>query len=138
MAFSQSSSSLAASPNITPLIDVLLVLLIIFMVIVPMAPTGLSASVPQPPDRAALATIPPLVLEVLPAIGGGVSYRIGQQTLDRAGLLRSLQRASARSARPEMFIAGDERLVYQQIADAVAAAHGSGFHVVGLMHLEQP
>jgi biopolymer transport protein TolR len=49
MAFSAGSSSLPSSEiNVTPLIDVLLVLLIIFMVIVPVTPRGLTSQIPKP------------------------------------------------------------------------------------------
>ena len=99
-----------ADPNVTPLIDVLLVLLIIFMVIVPVTPKGLAVLVPQPPQHAA-ATDNPIVLEVL-RMPSGAAYRINGTTMGggvagQARLAAELNRIYSTRADKVLFVEGD-------------------------------
>ena len=70
--------SMASEINVTPMIDVLLVLLIIFMVIVPAVPRGEAAQVPHPSLRGGSAT-DAVVLEVLKGADNVIKFRINQQ-----------------------------------------------------------
>src|ERR1700735_378069 len=98
--------------NVTPMIDILLVLLIIFMVIVPVAPRGLEALVPQPPKNPQQQ--PPnndrtIVVQVLcnsPACGGSPLYKINETDVNHSELLAKLQEIYANRAERVMFIKG--------------------------------
>ena len=72
------SKSMQSEINVTPMIDVLLVLLIIFMVIVPIAPRGEAASVPQP-SKQGVQPGDPVVLEILKGGHDAARFRINQQ-----------------------------------------------------------
>jgi biopolymer transport protein TolR len=119
--------------NMTPMIDVLLVLLIIFMVVQQGLQRGVSVQVPPPPDQNQVAQQLPdqdqIVLEVKP----GPLFAINQQPVDAANLESRLREVFATRNRKVVFIKGEENLKYGDIIQAVDASRGAGITIVGLV-----
>ena len=128
-----SAKALQADPNVTPLIDVLLVLLIIFMVIVPIAPRGLTAMLPQPPKSGQKASPDAVVVEVL-AGAHGATYRINQQPVATEPQLASeLNRIYAARADKALFVKGDPGLDFASVAEVIDAGRAAGADHVAIL-----
>ncbi|HEU4884232.1 MAG TPA: biopolymer transporter ExbD [Longimicrobium sp.] len=116
--------------NMTPMIDVLLVLLIIFMVMQQGLQRGLSVQVPPPPDgRPILAQTTNLVLELEP----GGRYLLNRQPVARERLAQELGAVFAPRTRKVLFVRGAETLPYGELIAAVDASRQAGVQVVGLV-----
>lgn len=118
--------------NVTPMIDVLLVLLIIFMLIVPLVPKGLASSVPQPAKSGTTQT-GAVVLELTKSSGGGAGYRINQQAVAREDLQSKVAEIFASRARREMFVKADGGLAFTKVAEAIDTVRSAGVEHVGLL-----
>jgi biopolymer transport protein ExbD len=125
-----------ADINVTPMIDILLVLLIIFMVIVPVTPKGLDALVPQPPKDP--QKTPPqndrtIVVQVLYRPGAQPTYKINETDVQRSELLPRLTEIYANRAERVMFVRGDDDLNFAYIADVIDIGRAANVDHIGLM-----
>jgi biopolymer transport protein ExbD len=116
----------------TPMIDVLLVLIIIFMVITPLVPKGLEALVPQPPPPGAQPNASD-VRTVVITIDKDHNFAINNTPTKEADLGASLYDIFKTRAERVVFVKGDDDLEFKWVADAIDIAHGAGIDKVGLM-----
>jgi len=121
-----------ADINMTPMIDVLLVLIIIFMVITPLTPHGLEALVPQPPPPNSKPNQSDLRTVVI-VIEKDKSMKINQDPVEVANLGSRLEEIFKTRAERVVFVKGDPDLEFASVAQAIDIAHGAGIDKVGLM-----
>lgn len=122
--------------NITPMIDILLVLLIIFMVIVPVTPHGLETLVPQPPknktqDQPNDRTIVVQVLSNGPS--APPAYKINEQAFNKSDIEPKLQEIFATRQEKVMFVKGDKDLDFNKVAEVIDFGHAAGVDNIGII-----
>lgn len=118
--------------NMTPMIDVLLVLIIIFMVITPLTPKGLEALVPQPPPPNSKPN-PADDRTVVVSINKDHSMEINTEPIAENLLQKRLEDIFKTRAERIMFVKGDPDIEYRYVAEVIDIAHGAGVDKVGLM-----
>ena len=121
-----------ADINMTPMIDVLLVLIIIFMVITPLTPKGLETLVPQPAPPGQQQTQADTRTVVI-QINKDRTILINAEPTDEARLGQRLEEIFKTRAERVVFVKGDPDLEFQSVARAIDIAKGAGIDKVGLM-----
>lgn len=131
-----SSGGAMGDINVTPMIDILLVLLIIFMVIVPVTPKGLDALVPQPPKDKKQQQQPndrTIVVQVLYRPGQAPAYKINETDVTHAELMPKLTDIYQNRAERVMFVKGDDDVDWRYIADVIDIGRSANVDHIGLM-----
>ena len=136
MAFSSGGSGgLTNEINVTPMIDVLLVLLIIFMAAIPTMRKTIDVQLPDPTPSLAPANAQSnqIVLEV-----NNDGYSINSEKVDEANLGRRLKEIY--DPRPEkiIFVKGDPKVKYEKVVHAMDVSRGAGVKVIGVPPKDTP
>jgi len=137
MAYKPQAGPQMATPNVIPMADIMLVLLIIFMVITPLTPKGLDALVPQPPPPNQKQVNTPdrtIVVQVIDRGAGqtpGLKINGEDATWDNLqGRLTDIFKTRAEKV---MFVKGDNPIPFADVATVIDIAHASGVDKVGLI-----
>jgi biopolymer transport protein ExbD len=115
--------------NMTPLVDVMLVLLIVFIITVPVMQNAVKVDLPRATSTPQDAKPETIRLSV-DAQG---QYFWNEQPITDAELVPRLQQAAARNPQPELHLRGDRNARYERVAQALAAAQRSGVHKIGFV-----
>jgi biopolymer transport protein TolR len=120
-----------AEINVTPMIDVLLVLIIIFMVITPLKQVGLNTLVPQTPAPGQQPAAP--ANDIVVTVHRDNTVSLNQELLPAAELEQRLRRLFKGRPTQVIFVRGDKDLEFRPVAEAIDMARGAGVYRIALM-----
>lgn len=127
MAFLVGASAEQSEINVTPLIDVLLVLLILFMVIVPVTPRGLDSQVPQMARSASAAALGPVSLRILAGVRPAtVRYELEGEAVEPARLGEALGARLRIRADRSVYVSAGPEVSFGVVAETVSVASAAG------------
>src|SRR3569833_2865957 len=136
MTTSGTGGGVASQPNVTPMIDVMLVLLIIFMIVTPQSNAGFQA---QPPVGVNLKSHPEDNEDQVLGIDAFGQYYLNKKPIKNETLAEQLKRIfDARTTDKILYVKADKNLDYSKVLDAIDIAAHNGVRVVGAISDQQP
>ncbi len=115
--------------NMTPLVDVMLVLLIVFIITIPVVQHAVKVELPRASSQLAQAQSDKLQL----AIDAQGQFFLGQQPVAAEALEGALREHAARQPQPPLYIRGDKKVPYEHVAQAMTAAQRAGLNQIGFV-----
>ena len=115
--------------NMTPLVDVMLVLLIIFIITVPVMKHSVNIDLPRASSTP--QDVKPQTVRL--SVDAQGRYFWNEQEVDEADLQPRLEAAAARNPQPELHLRGDKDARYERVAQALAAAQRAGLRKIGFV-----
>jgi biopolymer transport protein ExbD len=115
--------------NMTPMVDIMLVLLIIFIITVPVMKHAVNIDLPRATNEA--QNIKPETLRL--SVDASGAYFVNETRIADADLGPQLQAAAAQNPQPELHIRGDKAVRYERVAQAMAAAQQAGLRKIGFI-----
>ena len=137
MAFSISSSTQQSEINVTPLIDVLLVLLIIFMVITPMLQKSMTVELAKAQNPMPMPKADQEDALIVAVTSDGKIYFDTQQIKDIGDLTQKIKDRLAARTDKEVFVKADARAKYKNVVEVVDNVRAAGVDTLGLLTEER-
>ena len=119
--------------NTTPLVDVMLVLLIIFMITAPLMQNKIPISIPEAPNESDSSEEKAVTLNIQDKGNGGVQFYWVDDPVDPDGLLARLQIEAQKKPQPEIKIRGDRSVQYKHVRTALDLAKRAGIAKIGFV-----
>ena len=127
------ASKQKSEPNVVPLCDILLVLLIIFMVITPVLQKGIDVKLPEVQPPGDPGEQPQDVRGIVLTLEGDKTVKINQDLVDMSLLENTLRDLYQTRTDKTIFIRADENLNYQDVLHIIDIAKGAGIEVLGVI-----
>lgn len=115
--------------NMTPMVDIMLVLLIIFIITVPVMKHSVNIDLPRASSQA--QDVKPQTLRL--SVDADGSYFLNDEKIADESLAPRLKAAAAQNPQPDLHIRGDKAVRYERVAQAMAAAQQAGLRKIGFI-----
>ena len=115
--------------NMTPMVDIMLVLLIIFIITIPVMKHAINIDLPRATNEP--QNIKPETIRL--SVDAQGKYFLNEAQIADADLAPQLKTAAAQNPQPELHIRGDKAVRYERVAEAMAAAQQAGLRKIGFI-----